>query len=98
MARAAKAAYWEQHHSDWRQSGLTQKAYCTQHDLKLGSFSYWRKRLASPAAGNKLIPLAVHRPPEAVVVISTGDMRMEIPLGSLEQVLPIIRRSLRESA
>ncbi len=98
MANSSKAAYWEQHHFDWRQSGLTQKAYCVQNELKLGTFSYWRKRLASPAAGNKLIPLAVHRHPEAMIVIFTGGMRMEVPLSSLEQVLPIIQHSLQETA
>ncbi len=83
MAKAEKAAYWEQHHSDWRQSCLTQKAYCAQHDLKLGTFSYWRKRLTTPAAGKKLIPLSVHRHPEVMVVVFTGGMRMEVPLSRI---------------
>ncbi len=97
MANSEKATYWEQHHCGWRQSGLTQKAYCAQHDLKLSAFSYWRKRFSRPTTGNKLIPLAVHHRAEGMVVIATGALRMEVPLGSLEQVLPIIQRSFPEA-
>ena len=29
------------HIEDWQQSGLTQKDYCHQHDIKIHVFRYW---------------------------------------------------------
>jgi hypothetical protein len=32
----------------WEKSGLTQKEYCKQNELKLATFGLWRKRLHKP--------------------------------------------------
>jgi len=47
MANEKKAAFWKKHLSGWRQSDLSQKAYCEKHNLKFATFGYWRKRLAT---------------------------------------------------
>jgi hypothetical protein len=46
---AARRAYWEKHVSDWEQSGLTQKAYCSREGLTYGSFKNWRSQLIDKA-------------------------------------------------
>jgi hypothetical protein len=56
MTSKTKAAYWQKYLSLWQESGFTQKDYCTQHTLKEANFSYRRKRLATSATPNKLIP------------------------------------------
>jgi hypothetical protein len=33
-------SYWQQHISQWQQSGLSQAKYCKQHGLKANRFSY----------------------------------------------------------
>lgn len=88
---SSKADFWQKHVNDWQRSGLSQKAYCAQHDLKLASFGYWRRRQAAPV-GKKLIPVTLHRPADATIVLIAAGMRMEVPLSALESVLSMMRR------
>jgi len=39
-----KPSFWEHHLGRWQQSGLSQRAYCRQNDLKPHQFYYWRRR------------------------------------------------------
>lgn len=97
MTQETKAVYWQKHLSNWQQSGLTQKEYCTQHALKLANLSYWRKRLGTPVTPSKLIPLTLPHPSNVMAVISLAGLKIEIPLESLEKVLPIIQHHLQGS-
>jgi hypothetical protein len=40
--RQANRQRWFDYIETWKQSGLTQKAFCEQHQLGLGSFQRWR--------------------------------------------------------
>jgi hypothetical protein len=91
MTITTKAAFWQKHFTDWQQSGLSQKAYCAQHDLKIATFGYWRRRLATPVS-RKLIPVTIHRPEETIVTLTAGGIRMEVPLSALEPVLSLMRK------
>jgi len=42
--RPACGKDWELIISDWEQSGLTQNAYCHQHDIKKHIFTYYRNK------------------------------------------------------
>ena len=42
---AERRAYWEKHLNDWKNSGLTQKDYCSRENLTYGSFKNWRSQL-----------------------------------------------------
>ena len=42
---AERRAYWEKHLNDWKNSGLTQKNYCSREGLSYGSFKSWRGQL-----------------------------------------------------
>jgi transposase len=39
---------WQDHIRVWEKSGLSQKAYCNEHGIKLATFGLWRKRLRAP--------------------------------------------------
>ena len=41
----SKSRYWREHVEQWQSSGLSQKAYCKQHDLKPHNLSYWKNKL-----------------------------------------------------
>jgi hypothetical protein len=56
--------------SRWRQSGLTQKAWCVKNDIAYSSFHYWYRRYRSvvqPETGEKpdgrFVPLLVEPSP-----------------------------------
>ena len=57
----AKVDFWKGHVDGWRNSGLTQAAYCRQQGLSLPSFGYWRrtlgKAIASPVSA--LVPIVI---------------------------------------
>ncbi|WP_419595130.1 IS66 family insertion sequence element accessory protein TnpA [Thiolapillus sp.] len=50
------ASFWQSHIAAWQQSGLTQKAYCEQQELRYSTFGYWVRKLrraAEPATKKK---------------------------------------------
>ena len=90
MTSTEKAAYWQQHFTDWQQSGLSQRDYCKQHKLTFSSFGYWRKRLkTSESIPRKLIPVSVPRPALISVYLPSG-VRIETPLHGLVELLPLL--------
>ena len=38
--------YWRKHYESWRQSSLTQRAYCDEQGLSFALFRQWRTRLS----------------------------------------------------
>jgi hypothetical protein len=48
METINKEEFWQDHVTAWLSSGLSQAAYCKQHEIKFHNFAYWRNRL-SPA-------------------------------------------------
>jgi len=42
-----KRVFWRRHISAWRESGLSQAAFCRKYDLKAFQFSYWKKQIAN---------------------------------------------------
>ncbi len=56
-----KRAFWKQHIESWRSSGMTQTAYCGQHELKAHQFVYWKKRFVQTNTGITFVPLKIRR-------------------------------------
>jgi hypothetical protein len=54
-----KRSFWRQHIEDWRSSGLTQIAYCRQHELRSHQFTYWKKRFVQTGTGITFVPLKI---------------------------------------
>jgi hypothetical protein len=52
------ADYWRGHVEAWRDSGLSQREYCTQHALKSHRLSYWVRRLARAPRTLTFVPMA----------------------------------------
>ena len=44
MTVKEKRNFWTTHLAGWRQSGLTQRAYCARQGLKFKSFVRWRSK------------------------------------------------------
>ena len=45
-ATQALSQQWRQHIEEWRNSGLSQQAFCRDRSLSFNQFHYWRKKLA----------------------------------------------------
>ena len=97
MAASEAMQRWAVHVQRWRESGLTQAAYCQQHDLNRHTLTYWSWRLRREAetardvqeATPALLPIRV-----AMTAVSCGalaappDLALTWPSG-LRLQLPV---------
>ena len=87
----------------WKQSGLSQKAFCEQQQLRLGSFQRWRgkyMRGERPEASSTVsfLPVNVTAASASSLALRIDDhLRIEIPAGfdpvTLKQVVQALRAS-----
>jgi len=54
-----KRSFWEHPLGRWQQSGLSQRAYCRQNDLKPHQFYYWRRRTLKPRSDVSFLPVTL---------------------------------------
>lgn len=79
-----RRAFWVGHVQAWRDSGLTQIAYCQQHDLKPKALAYWIRRSRRDTRTLTLVPLTVQgqapmwTPSPIWLVVEPVDMRLGI--------------------
>ena len=75
---------WSDTITSWKQSGLSQRAYCEQHQLALGTFTYWRGRLKKLEAGNhahkpRFLPVTLQqRSDHSLTLLINGRHHLEI--------------------
>ena len=74
---------WAQHVQAWRGSGLTQVAYCQQHELKPKALAYWIRRSKQTAMPLTLVPLALQGPSAAgeLLLQHASGWRLALPAG-----------------
>ena len=76
---------WQGHYEAWRESGLTQKAYCANAGLNYDPFvstlAYYRKRDRMQLV-QKLIPVNVVQPVADVIILRhRSGHQLELPAG-----------------
>ncbi len=98
MTKRQTREFRERHLEGWRESGLTQIAYCASHGLHIKSFSRWRSKAREDVqAGDSwltLIPLSVAAPgaDSAIQLPSPGGWRIELPSGSAPWLADFLRQ------
>ena len=99
--RQANRQRWFDRIEAWKQSGLTQKAFCEQQQLGLGSFQRWRgifmrgeKPEASSAVSFLPVNVSVDKASSLALLID-NHLRIEIPAGfdpvTLKQVVQALQ-------
>ena len=99
--REANRQRWFDRIETWKQSGLTQKAFCEQQQLGLGSFQRWRgifmrgeKPEASSAVSFVPVNVTVDKASSLALLID-DQLRIEIPAGfdpvTLKQVIQALQ-------
>jgi hypothetical protein len=97
MAARQGSAYWQTQVEAWRQSGLSQIAYCEQHGLNIKSFRRWRTKLqraATTATSLTLVPINVGTPATtpAIRLHSPGGWRIELATGNPAWLADLLRQ------
>jgi len=81
---------WRRHVISWKESGLSKRAYCTEHELSYQRFLHWSKEgVAEPekVPQLRLVKLTTSSTPGAVATIPSRDRgasypyRVELPKG-----------------
>lgn len=103
MSRSANREKWTALINEWRQSGLSQKAFCQQRQLNLHSLQYWRKILDEAESsttgtcsktGHGFIPLQVADTTTTEIRIALShQVKLEVPLVSLSDVLTQLKQT-----
>ncbi|CAA0093648.1 IS66 family insertion sequence element accessory protein TnpA [Zhongshania aliphaticivorans] len=98
MSTINKSQFWQDHITAWQGSGLSQAAYCKQHEIKFHNFAYWRNRL-SPAKepSAKLLKLGGMLASSRMIMNLPLGVRLELSASDLPVVLPAVLHILRES-
>ena len=71
-----RRALWKKHIESWRSSGMTQTAYCIEHELKGHQFSYWKKRFVQTESGITFVPVKIQRNLHSKASASSATMRL----------------------
>jgi hypothetical protein len=81
-----KREKWSRHIQEWKNSGLTQQAYCNKHGLKSYDFSYWKlkpaKSVENQAAKSHVATQERSFVPVSIDPVSTpGGLVLHLPCG-----------------
>ncbi|MDW5419134.1 hypothetical protein R6242_21405 [Iodobacter sp. CM08] len=83
--------------AQWRESGLSQSAFCRLHHLKLATFGYWIARSnksTSTAQEQPLTLVAAQWPKSPVMVLTHSHCRLELPANIAPEWLAQLIRGL----
>jgi len=74
--------YWQQHVDRCQAEGISQAAYCRQHDLVVHQFGYWHRKLSVRPTANWL-PVEIKQPIEArsIDLVLGGDRIVRVTEG-----------------
>jgi hypothetical protein len=92
-----KGALWERRREQYRKSGLSRKAFCAKHHLKLSTLDYWFCRLGKQEKESGLVELDCTSiaPATPGLVVSVGqDCRIELRRGFDPQLLAEVIQAL----
>jgi hypothetical protein len=93
----SRSALWERRREQYRRSGLSRKAFCAKHHLKLSTVHYWFCRLGKQEKERGLVEVdhASVAPLAPGLVVSVGqDCKIELRRGFDPQLLVEVIQAL----
>ncbi len=93
----AKLNIWKQRRSEYRKSGLSRKAFCAKHRVKLSTLDYWFYRISKleKAAGLvEVSPVAVVAAEDNIAIVVAQRFRVEVQMGFNPQLLRDVLHTL----
>ncbi len=100
--RDERQSYWKKLVLEWKESGLSQTAFCVQKNIKYANFIHWRRRLKSreqkSASAPALVPVSLRPAGDAsseqtpIIRITLGNgRRIDLPINvSTEQLRAVV--------
>ncbi len=83
--------------ANWRDSGMTLRAFAQSNGLSEVTLTRWERRLRSAAASTAVTPAFVQVQPMACgdITVHGNGISVQIPAALVEQTLPTVVRALR---
>jgi hypothetical protein len=82
MPVSDKKKFWEEQFQHWQESGLSQNAFCKQHEIKPHLWFYWKRVLNKKESGITFVPLRLSalsgQAGPIIRVIAPNGFRIEI--------------------
>ena len=80
MAKRYNREEQKYHITQWRKSGLSQRAYCEQNGLSWSTFKNWNKRLKVATTQTRFAPIQVAPTTPTRWIIEAADgLRVHVP-------------------
>jgi hypothetical protein len=99
-----KREIWRRHIESWQSSGVSQKEYCRQHELKYSRFVYWKQKYIpseKPAVSSAIVELPFFSQVSGIggsslrVVVSSGyriEVERDFDPVALGQLIDLLNR------
>ena len=86
-----KAQHWQAIVQQWRDSGLTQKQFCAEQNIKLCTFQYWinKQRLENKPDSDSVgfAPVVLTSDSSSQIELHLGSVMLKLDLDLLPDVL-----------
>ena len=81
MVSAEQKKAWQKLVTQWRSSGLSQRAFALEHGVSQRQISYWSRRFAAVQASPGFVPVRVSSAvvPDAITLRSAHDWTLTLP-------------------
>jgi len=69
----------------WQESGISQRDFCSQHDLSMHAFYYWLRKYkqANQSSENRFLPVEINSPVFTPGNDISGNIQIRYPNGVL---------------
>jgi hypothetical protein len=95
--RYEKLELWKRRRQEFRKSGLTRRAYCARHHLKISTLDYWFSRIRGMEGAHGLVelkPQALPAMKSCLDVVVAEKYRIEIRHGFDTQLFAELIKAL----
>ncbi len=88
-----KSEQWQSIITDWQVSGLSQKAFCQERQLKIHTLHYWLRKLSSPSGDNGEFVTFPASQPLSDVSIQIGHAQITLALTEVSGLLAELQQA-----
>ena len=95
--RSEKLELWKRRRQEFRRSGLTRRAFCARHRLKISTLDYWFTKIRAMESAQGLVelkPQAIPVVKSSLEVVIAEKYRIEIRQGFDRQLLAELIKAL----
>lgn len=96
MPVKAREELWKERIGQWRESGLSQRAFALREGYPVRQVGYWVRRLTGDQAAAVMVPVAIKQAPAAPALMLRGPQgwTIEVPAATPASWLADLLRNL----